>query len=150
MNLRFATPADAATLHRLITELAVYEREPDAVDVTVPELQAQLASETPPFECLLAEEDGPTVLGFALFFRSYSTWRGRPGLYLEDLFVPEVHRGRGVGRILMERLLGIARERGYGRMEWAVLDWNTDAIGFYEHLGARANTGWTTYRISLS
>lgn len=149
MHIRFATPDDASTLHHLITALAVYEKEPDAVEVTVDDLRAQLSAAAPPFECLIAD-DSQQVLGFALFFASYSTWRGRPGLYLEDLFVPEAHRGRGVGKALMLRLLEIARERGYGRMEWAVLDWNTDAIGFYEHLGAAPNEGWTTYRIPLS
>lgn len=148
MRLRTANPSDAETIHRLITELAIYEREPDAVEVTVDELREQLASSAPPFECVLAERDGEP-LGFALFFQTYSTWRGRPGMHLEDLFVPERHRGRGVGRALLEHLIEVARARGYGRVEWAVLDWNTDAIGFYEHLGARPHTGWTAYRLTL-
>lgn len=148
MNLRLATPEDAATLHQLITALAVYEREPDAVQATVDGLRAQLAAEPSPFECVIAESHGIAV-GFALFFQSYSTWRGRPGLYLEDLFVLEAHRGAGIGRALMEHLVSLARARSYGRMEWAVLDWNADAIGFYEHLGAAPTQGWTTWRLPL-
>lgn len=145
--IRFAGPADAATLHRFIVGLAVYEREPDAVRVTPAELAAQLASARPPFECLLGERDGVAV-GFALFFQSYSTWRGRPGLYLEDLFVEEAHRHRGVGTALLRRLAALAVERGCARLEWAVLDWNEPAIAFYRTLGAEAMSEWTTWRVT--
>jgi GNAT superfamily N-acetyltransferase len=150
-RIRFATPEDAALLYRFIRELAEYEREPDAVKVTTDELRAQLSQPRPPFECLLAERDdeaGPQPLGFALFFVSYSTWRGRPGLYLEDLYVPPVHRGAGVGRALLAALARLARERGCARLEWAVLDWNTPAIGFYERLGASAMSEWTVFRLT--
>jgi len=145
--IRFAGPADAATLHRFIVGLAVYEREPDAVQVTPAELAAQLAAPRPPFECLLAERDG-TPAGFALFFQSYSTWRGRPGVYLEDLFVDEAHRRRGVGTALLRRLAALAVERGCARLEWAVLDWNEPAMAFYRTLGAEPLDEWTTWRVS--
>jgi len=147
-RLRTAGPADAADIFRLIVDLATYEREPDAVVVTVDELRAQLAAERPPFECLLAEDDDGAVVGFALFFHNYSTWRGRPGLYLEDLFVEPSRRGRGLGKQLLVRLAQLAVERGCARMEWAVLDWNTPAIGFYERLGARAVSDWTIFRLT--
>lgn len=147
LSIRFAEPADAETIHRFICALAEYEKEPDAVEVDPPTLAAQLAEEPPPFECLIAEAaEGP--VGFALFFHNYSTWRGRRGLYLEDLFVPPAHRGRGIGKALLVRLGRIAVERGCGRMEWAVLDWNTPAHGFYRTLGAQPLDEWTTWRLT--
>jgi len=147
-RLRAAGPDDAATIHGLIVDLATYEREPDAVVVTIDQLREQLAAARPPFECLLAEDDDGAAVGFALYFHNYSTWRGRPGLYLEDLFVAPSHRGRGLGKQLLVRLAQIAVERGCARMEWAVLDWNTPAIAFYERLGARAMAEWTTFRLT--
>lgn len=151
LRIRFATPEDAETLHRFIVALAEYEREPDAVQVTPAELREQLGRERPPFECLLAEDPDaspPVARGFALFFHNYSTWRGRPGLYLEDLFVPQEHRGQGVGGALLASLARLARERGCARMEWWVLDWNRPAIEVYEGLGATAMSEWTTYRLT--
>lgn len=158
-ELRPAQPDDAPTIHALITGLAVYEREPDAVEVTVDTLRQQLALAHPPFECLLAERTDDTeprdgaqasreALGFALFFQSYSTWRGKPGLYLEDLFVIPEARGAGIGKALLRRLAAIAVERDYGRMEWAVLNWNQPAIDFYQSLGASPLDEWTTYRLT--
>ena len=146
VSLRFAEPSDAETLHRFIVELAIYEREPDAVEVTVDELRAQLSADAPPFECLLAEREGFAV-GFALFFHSYSTWRGRRGIYLEDLYVTERFRGRGVGQLLLAALAGLARRRGCARLEWSVLNWNAPAIGFYQQLGAQPRSDWTTWRL---
>ena len=145
--LRPAGPADAPEIHRLIAALAAYEREPEAVEVTPAMLRAQLASERPPFECLIAEADG-AVVGFALYFHNYSTWRGRPGLYLEDLFVEPAQRGRGIGRRLLAALAQIAEARGCARMEWMVLDWNSPAIALYQALGARPVAGWSTYRLT--
>ena len=146
LNLRFATPGDAATILGFIQKLAEYEREPGAVEVTAAQLRAQMESASPPFECLLAEFDARAA-GFALFFRNYSTWRGRPGLFLEDLFVLEEYRGRGVAGALMRRLGEIVTERGWGRMEWAVLNWNTPAQSFYRDQGARPLDQWTLWRI---
>lgn len=147
-RLRPAGPADAAVLHRLIVDLATYEREPDAVVATPDSLRAQLAAVRPPFECLLVELDDARVVGFALYFHNFSTWRGRPGLYLEDLFVEPAQRGRGFGKQLLVRLAEIAVERGCARMEWAVLDWNAPAIAFYERLGARPLSEWTVFRLT--
>lgn len=146
-RLRHAGTDDADRIHALICALAEYEREPDAVVCTPEDLRGQLASATPPFECVLAELDGVPV-GFALFFHNYSTWRGRRGLYLEDLFVVPVHRHRGIGRQLLRHLAGLAVERGCARMEWAVLDWNSPAIAFYRSLGAVPMEEWTVFRLS--
>jgi len=145
-SIRFATPADAGTVRSLIRGLAEYEREPEAVTVTVEELRAQMESSPPPFECMLAEYDGEAV-AFALFFRNYSTWCGRPGLFLEDIFVREEYRGRGIGGALMRKLAEIVTERGWARMEWMVLNWNTPAQGFYCEHGARPLSEWTAWRV---
>lgn len=145
--VRQAEVSDAARIHDLIVALAVYEREPDAVVCTVADLRDQLSRERPPFECLLAEEGGE-ARGFAVFFHNYSTWRGRAGLYLEDLFVVPEHRGRGIGKRLLSALAHIAKTRDCARLEWSVLAWNEPAIRFYESLGAFAMNGWTTYRLT--
>ncbi|MGH7931603.1 MAG: GNAT family N-acetyltransferase [Candidatus Binataceae bacterium] len=144
--IRFATPSDAETILSFIRGLAEYEHEPDAVKATAAGLRAWLESSDPPFECLLAEDTGEAV-GFALFFRNYSTWSNRPGLYLEDLFVPERLRGHGIGRALMNRLAQIALERGWSRIQWSVLDWNTPSQSFYRSLGARPANEWTMWDI---
>ncbi len=144
--IRFATPADAELILGFVRGLAEYEHQGDAVEATADSLRAQLCESHPPFECLIAERNGEPA-GFALFFRSYSTWSGRPGLYLEDLFVPEHHRGHGVGKALLKRLAAIAIERGWARMEWAVLDWNTPAQRFYRALGAAPQHEWTLWRL---
>jgi GNAT superfamily N-acetyltransferase len=147
VEIRFANVDDAATILRFIHELAEYEREPDAVQLTLPVLRAQLESDTPPFSCLLAEHDGAPV-GFALFFASYSTWRGRAGLYLEDLYVTPAARRLGIGKALLVRLAALAVERGCARVEWSVLDWNTPAIDFYRSLGAEPRDSWTVFRLT--
>ena len=144
---RFATPGDASEIVRLIKELAEYEKDPDAATATTEELEKQMASEKPPFECILTEIGGKAV-GFALFFRNYSTWQGKPGMYLEDLFVQPDQRGSGIGKNLLKKLGEICRERGYGRMEWQVLNWNKPAIDFYDSLGAKPLGDWTKYRLS--
>ncbi len=145
--IRPALPADAGLVLGFIRELAEYEREPLAVEATEQGLREQLQSPDPPFECLLAELDG-RACGFALFFQSYSTWRGRPGLYLEDLFVSESQRGRGVGKALLSEVARTAVERGCARLEWAVLDWNQPAIDFYRALGAVPMSEWTVFRLT--
>ncbi len=146
LTIRFAAPSDAATILSFIRGLAEYEREPDAVQVTAAEIRAQMESRDPPFECVLAEYEGEPV-GFALFFRNYSTWTGRCGLYLEDLFVREEYRGRAIGGALMRRLGQIAVERGWARMDWSVLDWNTNAQSFYRRHGGYPLDQWTGWRI---
>jgi GNAT superfamily N-acetyltransferase len=131
----------------LIRELAVYERL-EAEVVSSPDLIRQnLFGHRAYAEALLVEEAGE-ALGFALFFHTFSTFLGRPGLYLEDLFVRPAHRRRGIGRDLLAHLAKLAVERGCGRLEWAVLDWNMDAIRFYESLGAVPNSEWTVYRLA--
>ncbi len=147
LKIRFGRPDDAETIHRFISELAAYEREPDAVEVTPEILRRQMMSTKPPFECLIAEENRDP-LGFALFFHNYSTWKGKPGLYIEDIYVPPVLRGRGVGNALIRELAQIARARDCGRMEWAVLDWNEPAIEFYKDLGAKSLDDWRIFRVS--
>jgi GNAT superfamily N-acetyltransferase len=143
--IRPATADDAEAIHELILALATYERAPDAVEATPATLRAQLEAERPPFECLIAERDGHAV-GFALFFQTYSTWEGRSGLYLEDLYVREEERGSGIGKALFLACARIAAERGYGRFDLAALDWNAPAIGFYESLGGRRHEGWGLFR----
>jgi len=146
LTIRFATPADAAVIVSFIRALAEYERVPQAVRVTEAEIRAQMQTDDPPFECLVAEFES-TPVGFALFFRNYSTWTGRCGLYLEDLFVLEKHRGQGIGGALMRRLSEVADERGWARIDWAVLNWNTQAQSFYREHGAYPLEGWTSWRL---
>jgi GNAT superfamily N-acetyltransferase len=137
---------DARVIHRFVCELAAYEREPEAVEATPESLLEQMVGERPPFECLIAWADDDPV-GFALFFHNYSTWRGKPGLYVEDIYVPEDMRGRGVGDALLRELGGLALERGCARLELAVLDWNRPSIEFYENRGAVALDEWRLFRI---
>jgi GNAT superfamily N-acetyltransferase len=140
-------PDDLDTIDRLIRALAEYERLQDQVTLDRAELGGFLFGRRPYAEVLIAEDDGGAC-GFALFFHNFSTFVGRPGIYLEDLFVLPDRRSHGIGRALLKRLAEIAVERNCGRLEWVVLDWNTDAIGFYERLGARPNSEWTTYRLA--
>jgi len=147
LTIRFATVADLALVLRLIRGLAEYERLAEEAVVTEADVRRSLFGEHPQAEVLIAEIDGDPA-GFALFFHNYSTFLGRRGLYLEDLFVLPSHRGRGIGRALMARLARLARERECGRFEWWVLDWNQSAIRFYESLGARAMSEWTVYRLT--
>lgn len=142
-----ATPDDLPLILALIRELAEYEREPHAVEATEELLGESLFGEEPGAEALIARWEGEPV-GFAVFFHNFSTWTGRRGLYLEDLYVRPAARGKGVGKALLTKVAGIAAERGCPRFEWAVLDWNEPAIGFYEKLGARAMSDWTVYRLS--
>jgi GNAT superfamily N-acetyltransferase len=144
--IRAAAPGDVPAILGLIRELAAYEREPDAVVATEDGLRTALFGDSPAVFCQVAE-DGGEVVGFALWFVNFSTWLGRHGLYLEDLYVRPTHRGSGLGRALLETLIGIAKERGYGRVEWAVLDWNEPAQGFYRTLGAEPMDDWTVWRL---
>jgi len=147
-EIRAARPADVPAILDLIHALAEYEKaRPEDVAANAANLRAALFSAPPAAEALLACRDGEAV-GFALFFHNFSTWRGRRGLYLEDLFVVPEMRGRGVGKALLQSLAGIARERNCARMEWAVLDWNRPAIDFYLGLGAVPMDEWTIFRLS--
>jgi GNAT superfamily N-acetyltransferase len=145
--IRPATVDDVPLILTLIRGLAEYERLAQEAVATEEDLRASLFGKQPAAEVLIAELDGRAA-GFALFFHNYSTFLGRRGLYLEDLFVFPELRGHGVGRALMARLAHIAVERGCGRFEWWVLDWNRPSIEFYERLGARAMSDWTVYRLT--
>ncbi len=146
ISIRTATSDDVPTVALLIRALSQYEKLEHEVVMTEDKLRATMFGRRSFAEAVLAEEDGKAV-GFALFFHNYSTFLAQPGLYLEDLYVPESHRGKGIGKSLLAHLAKIAVERKCGRMEWAVLDWNVDAIGFYEKLGAKPNSDWTVYRL---
>ena len=130
----------------LIHELAVFEREPDAVVATVADLEAALFGADAVAGCHLAEIDG-AVVGFALWYRTFSTWQGKPGLWLEDLFVRPAARGHGLGRALLVELARTAVSNGWTRFEWWVLDWNVEAQGFYRSLGAHPEDEWTVWRV---
>lgn len=145
--IRSATSTDVPTIARLIRALAAYERLADKVVFDEAELRRHLFGPRPYAEVLLAEDAG-TVVGFALFFHNFSTFMGRPGVYLEDLFVEPGHRGKGLGKALLSALARLAVERGCGRVEWAVLDWNEPAIGFYRSLGAEPQEDWRIFRLT--
>jgi GNAT superfamily N-acetyltransferase len=145
--IRPARRKDVSIILELIRDLATYERAPDDVVATEEQLIHVLFGEKPAAEVLLAfEREAP--VGFAVYFYNFSTWLGRPGLYLEDLFVKPENRGKGYGRALLVELARIARHGGCGRMEWAVLDWNEPAIKFYRALGARPMNEWTVFRLT--
>jgi GNAT superfamily N-acetyltransferase len=145
--IRPATPADVPTIARLIRALAEYERLSHAVTLDEADLHNHLFGPRPYAEVLLVEEKG-IVVGFALFFHNYSTFLCKPGLYLEDLFVEPEHRGKGYGKGLLIALAKLALERGCGRLEWSVLNWNEPAIQFYKSIGAKPMDEWTVYRVT--
>jgi len=142
-----AREGDVGTILQMIRELAEYERAADQVKATEATLTASLFGRSPQAEVVIAWQNTEAV-GFGLFFHNYSTWLGRRGLYLEDLFVRSTHRGKGYGRALLAHLARLALERGCGRFEWSVLDWNDPAIGFYKALGAKPMDEWTVYRMT--
>ncbi len=146
-QIRPATPADVPLILSLIRELAVFERLAHEVVGTEDALTRHLFGPRPAAEVLLAFS-GDTPAGFALFFQNFSTFLARPGIYLEDLFVRPEFRGQGLGRTLLQRLARLALERGCGRFEWAVLDWNENAIGFYKKLGAQVLEDWRICRVT--
>lgn len=146
LAVRTAAPGDEAAILRMIRALADFEREPDAVVATEAMLTENLFGEGAHVHAQIAERDGRAV-GLALWFLNYSTWTGRPGLYLEDLFVDPAERKSGVARALMVALAEEAMARGCARMDWAVLDWNTEAMSFYERIGAKRHEGWQPWRI---
>jgi GNAT superfamily N-acetyltransferase len=147
ITIRPATEADTALVLGFIRDLARYEQLEQRVVATEDDLRRWLFGERPCAEVLIASE-GDEPAGFALFFPNFSTFLGRPGIYLEDLYVRESSRGRGIGRRLLQELARIAVERGWGRIEWAVLDWNRPAIGFYERLGATLLSDWRICRLT--
>jgi GNAT superfamily N-acetyltransferase len=147
LRIRAAQPTDVPVIADLIRQLAKFEKLENEVVLTEELLRIGLFGPHPYAETVIAEEDGQPI-GFALFFHTFSTFLARPGIYLEDLFVLAEHRGRGVGRALLAHLAHLAVERGCGRLEWAVLNWNQEAIRFYERLGARPNSEWTVYRLA--
>jgi len=146
-TIRPATAADVGQILAFIRALAAYEREPDAVTATEADLLRDGFGPNPFYHCLIAEHDGKPA-GFAFYFFNYSTWMGRPGLYLEDLFVQPEFRGLGIGKALLERVAAIAVENNCPRLQWEVLDWNTPAIDFYRASGAEFMKEWLNVRVS--
>ncbi len=147
LHIRSATPHDVPAIRELIEALADYERLRHECVATDELLRDALFGARPYAEVIMAEWDG-ALAGFALYFHNFSTFLARPGIYLEDLFVRPAYRGYGIGKALLVRLAALAVERQCGRLEWSVLDWNVDAIGFYERLGARPQDEWTVYRVT--
>jgi GNAT superfamily N-acetyltransferase len=144
--IRPIEPGDVPAVVTLVHELAAYEREPDSCHLTEHQLAGALFGAAPALFGHVAEVDGE-VVGCALWFLNFSTWRGVHGVYLEDLYVRPAHRGRGLGRALLATLAAVCAERGYGRLEWSVLDWNEPSIAFYRALGAVGMDEWTTFRL---
>ena len=144
--VRTARPDDVPDVLALVRELATYEREPDAVETTEQMLHDALFGPSPVASCHVAVLDSQ-VVGMALWYVTFSTWKGVPGLWLEDLFVRESARGTGLGRTLLQTLAAVCVDRGYARFEWWVLDWNAPAIGFYASLGAVPQDEWTVHRV---
>ena len=145
--IRPATKDDVPAIAKLIRDLAEYERLSHAVVLDESRLREDLFGPRPYAEVLLAEDAG-RIVGFALFFHNYSTFLARPGIYLEDLFVEPEHRGKGHGKALLRAIARLAVERGCGRLEWSVLDWNEPSIQFYQSLGAKPLDDWTAYRLT--
>lgn len=148
MRIREAKPDDVSEIHAMIKELAEFEREPDAVVCSAEDLAERLFAPQPHVFAHVVEDEGGGLIGMAIWFLNFSTWLGRHGLYLEDLYVRESARGQGVGEALLRHLATICVDRGYGRMEWWVLDWNSAAIDFYRSRGAVAMDEWTVYRVT--
>ncbi len=147
IHIRPAHAADSALILRFITELAVYEKAEHEVVATVKDIEASLFSATSSAKALICEMNGEPI-GFSVYFFSYSTWLGKHGLYLEDLYISPAARGSGAGKQMLRHLARIACESGCGRFEWSVLDWNEPAIGFYESIGASAQSEWVRYRLA--
>lgn len=149
-SVRAAHPDDVPVMVRLVHELADYEKAADECGLTDGQLHAALFGDDPVAEALVATTAGSEVVGIAIWFRTFSTWEGVAGMHLEDLFVSPSHRGDGHGARLLTALAAECTRRGWARLEWNVLDWNTPAIGFYRSIGAQPNEGWTTYRLTGS
>jgi len=147
MKIRPARQEEVGIVLQLIHDLAVYEKAPNEVEATEKELLETIFSNDPKVFCDLVEVDGE-IAGMAIWFLNYSTWQGKHGIYLEDLFIKPEYRGRGYGKALLKHLAKICDDKGYGRFQWWVLDWNSPAIEFYRSLGAVAMDEWTVYRVS--
>jgi GNAT superfamily N-acetyltransferase len=147
ISIRKAVPADAAIIHGFIVELAVYEKAEHEVKASIAEIESSIFSASSPAKALICELNGEAI-GFAVYFYNYSTWQGRKGLYLEDLYVSPKHRGLGAGKFLLRHLAQVAVEDGCGRFEWSVLDWNQPAIEFYDSVGAKPQAEWLKYRLA--
>ncbi len=147
LKIRQARPDDVNQIMQFVIDLAIYEKEEDAVVATPEHFEKALFCDNPQAHCLIAEADGKAV-GFAVYFFSFSTWLGQHGIYLEDLYVSPESRGLGAGKALLKQLAIIAVEKNLGRVEWSVLDWNEPSIKFYEAMGAEPKDGWTVYRLS--
>ena len=147
MKIRPARSDEASIILQLIKDLAEYEKAPDEVKASEKEINETIFAENPKVFCDFVEVDGE-IAGMAIWFLNYSTWQGKHGIYLEDLYVKPEFRGRGYGKALLQHLASICNERGYGRFQWWVLDWNSPAIEFYRSLGAEAMSEWTVYRVS--
>ncbi|MBY4677470.1 GNAT family N-acetyltransferase [Marinobacterium arenosum] len=147
VTIRPATADDAALIHQYIVELAIYEKAEHEVKASVEEIRASLFGEQSTTRALICQIAGEPV-GYAVYFFNYSTWLGKHGLYLEDLYISPKHRGTGAGKALLKHLAQIAVERGCGRFEWSVLDWNEPAIQFYRSIGARPQDEWVGYRLA--
>ena len=147
INIRPATPDDAELILRFITELAIYEKAEHEVKTDAAGIRDSLFAERATAHGLICENNGQPI-GYAVYFFNYSTWLGKHGLYLEDLYVSPEARGLGAGKALLRHLAQLAVARGCGRFEWSVLDWNTPAIDFYQSFGARPQSEWTTYRLT--
>jgi len=147
MKIRSARRDEALVILQLIKDLAEYEKAPDEVDTTEKEILETIFADNPKVFCDFVEVNGD-VAGMAIWFLNYSTWQGKHGIYLEDLYVKPEYRGRGFGKALLQHLASICNQRGYGRFQWWVLDWNSPAIEFYRSLGAEAMSEWTVYRVT--
>ena len=147
MKIRPAQRQEVGIVLQLIHDLAVYEKAPNEVEATEKELLETIFASDPKVFCDLVEVDGE-IAGMAIWFLNYSTWQGKHGIYLEDLFIKPEYRGRGYGKALLKHLAKICEDKGYGRFQWWVLDWNSPAIEFYRSLGAVAMDEWTVYRVS--
>ncbi len=145
--IRVAAKKDVASIFSLIKELAEYEKLSDQISTTESQLENTLFGDENFVEILVAEVEG-IIVGYALFFKNFSTFLGKPGIYLEDLYVRQNMRGMGIGKTLLEKIIAIAKQRNYGRVEWSVLDWNQSAIDFYKKIGAVPLNDWTVFRLT--
>jgi len=145
--IRFARKDDVPRIHALIKDLAVYEKAADEAKATIEQIEETIFGKNPHAYCHVAEVDGE-VVGISIWFLNYSTWLGKPGIYLEDLYVDPAHRGKGLGLALLKELGAICIERGYERLQWWVLDWNEPSIELYKSLGAVPMDEWTIYRVT--